>query len=393
MSSRPDGTGDFATIQSAIDAAANGDVIELASGIFAGNGNRDLTYHGKAITVRGQASDPSACVIECGGSAGSPHRGFIFNNAETADAVLEGVTIIHGYIAGFPNGRGGGIYFDNASPTIRRCVIEQNWADAGGGGICCVQMASPTLVECTIQANQGGNGGGIACWGTGNGVNGPSPKFTDCFITQNTAAGSGGAIFLTQAGSPLFLTCRVTANSAGFGGAASFHLPGNIASLHELHLLRQLHHDLRRSDPLERFGEPRFDRCIIAAGSSGSAVECTSLTSVPTFTCSDIYGNAGGNWTGCISSQAGIDGNISTDPNFCSRRGRRPHDQGHLALRGREQPGLRGDRRAGRGLHGNPRGPRDLGADQELVQGLSCVPKIERISGRAHSKTRKSTRP
>ncbi len=71
---RPNGAGDFATIQAAIDAVANGDVIELANGTFAGNGNRDLTYRGKAITVRAQASDPASCVIECGGSAGSPHR-------------------------------------------------------------------------------------------------------------------------------------------------------------------------------------------------------------------------------------------------------------------------------------------------------------------------------
>jgi predicted outer membrane repeat protein len=315
---RPNGTGDFATIQAAIDAAANGDVIELANGTFAGNGNRDLTYHGKAITVRAQASDPASCVIECGGSAGSPHRGFIFNNAETADAELEGVTIIHGYIAGYPNGRGGGIYFDNASPTIRRCVIEQNGADAGGGGICCVQMASPTLVECTIRANQGGNGGGIACWGTGNGVNGPSPAFTDCLITQNTAAASGGAIFHTQAGSPRFLRCRVTANSAGFGGAASFHLPGTspifTACTFYGNSITSYGGAIRSGDS----ASPAFDRCIIAGESSGSAIECMSLTSVPTFTCSDIFGNAGGNWAGCISSQAGVDGNISTDPGFCN---------------------------------------------------------------------------
>jgi pectin methylesterase-like acyl-CoA thioesterase len=35
----PDGSGDYATIQAAIDAAAPGDVIELADGIFSGPGN------------------------------------------------------------------------------------------------------------------------------------------------------------------------------------------------------------------------------------------------------------------------------------------------------------------------------------------------------------------
>ncbi|MCK4414565.1 MAG: hypothetical protein KAY32_13585 [Candidatus Eisenbacteria sp.] len=39
----PDGTGDFPTIQAAIDAALDGDEILLADGTFTGDGNRDLT--------------------------------------------------------------------------------------------------------------------------------------------------------------------------------------------------------------------------------------------------------------------------------------------------------------------------------------------------------------
>jgi hypothetical protein len=34
-------------------------------------------------------------------------------------------------------------------------------------------------------------------------------------------------------------------------------------------------------------------------------------------TCCDIYGNAGGDWVGCIADQAGINGNFSDDPLFC----------------------------------------------------------------------------
>jgi hypothetical protein len=40
-------------------------------------------------------------------------------------------------------------------------------------------------------------------------------------------------------------------------------------------------------------------------------------TSAITLTCSDLYGNAGGNWTDCIADQLGQNGNIFADPLFC----------------------------------------------------------------------------
>lgn len=55
---RPDGTGDFPTIQAGIDAIHDGDVLVLADGTFLGAGNRDLDLRGKAITIRSDG-DPS----------------------------------------------------------------------------------------------------------------------------------------------------------------------------------------------------------------------------------------------------------------------------------------------------------------------------------------------
>jgi hypothetical protein len=313
----PSGTGNFATIQAAIDAATNGDVIELASGTFTGDGNRDLTYHGKSITVKAQAASVSACVIDCGGSAGSSHRGFLFDSGETASAVLEGITITHGYVSGYPYGRGGGIYCHDSSPTIRRCAITQSSADAGGGGLCCANLASPSLIECTISENHGGNGGGIGCWGSGNGVNGASPTFTDCAILLNTADGAGGGIYQTQAGSAQFLRCKFSGNSAGYGGAGSFHLAGT-APVFTSCTFRD--NSVTISGGTIRSGDsasPSFDRCVLSLASYGSAVDCVDAGSVPTFECCDIYGNAGGDWTGCIASQASANQNLSVNPGFC----------------------------------------------------------------------------
>ena len=57
----PDESGDFPTIQAAIDDASviDGDVIELGSGTFTGPGNRDISCS-KALTVRSAAGHPES---------------------------------------------------------------------------------------------------------------------------------------------------------------------------------------------------------------------------------------------------------------------------------------------------------------------------------------------
>lgn len=93
---KPDGTGDFPTIQAAISAAANGDIIQLTDGIFTGDGNRDIDFQGKAITVRSQSGDPANCTIDCEGSVSDPHIAFYFRSGEGNSSLLEGITIING---------------------------------------------------------------------------------------------------------------------------------------------------------------------------------------------------------------------------------------------------------------------------------------------------------
>ena len=79
---------DQPTIQAGIDAAVNGDEVVVADGTwFEGN----LDYAGRRITVRSEHG-PAGCIID---SAGFPH-GFLFDDAETADAIVDGFTITHG---------------------------------------------------------------------------------------------------------------------------------------------------------------------------------------------------------------------------------------------------------------------------------------------------------
>jgi hypothetical protein len=178
----PDGTGDFPTIQAAVDAAVNGDVIELGSGVFTGDGNRDVDYLGKAITIRSQGG-PGACVIDCQGSAGEPHRGFYFFLLEGPDSVLGGVTITHGRSWG---GAAVYCYGIHCSPTITRCVFVDNHS-SGEGGALFADLAFPQV--------------------------------TDCVFTNNSALYGGGASICNGASAAAFLTrCTFVGNQASFGG-------------------------------------------------------------------------------------------------------------------------------------------------------------------------------
>ena len=137
--------GDYTTIQDAITAASNGWVVIVTQGNYTGPGNRDITFQGKAITVR--STDPftegtvDATVVDCDGSEEFRHRGFLFITAETSDSVLEGITITKAY---------GDVAY-NAQDT------------ASGGAIRC-SNSSPTIRYNSLINNKGWHGGSIVCW-------------------------------------------------------------------------------------------------------------------------------------------------------------------------------------------------------------------------------------
>ncbi len=115
---------DYATIQAAIDAAQPGDTVLVADGTYRGPGNRDIDFLGKAITVQSEHG-AATCIIDCQGSEADAHRGWYFHSGETAASILAGFTVRNGWAPGSLDATGGGIYCEDASPTIRNCVVTR----------------------------------------------------------------------------------------------------------------------------------------------------------------------------------------------------------------------------------------------------------------------------
>jgi subtilase family serine protease len=331
----PEGTGDYPTIQAAINAATDGVVIGLTDGFFDGPGNVDLDYLGKRITILSMSGDRSACVIGVKANSSDRHRGFFFHYGEDSLSVLQGVTVDGGYMD-----KGGTVYCYASSPRFVNCVIAGGYATNAGGAIACEETASPILEDCLItDSDAAQSGGGLYCWYQ------CAPRLRGTTISLCTAGGrGGGAVFLDEC-APILTDCVFASNHGGAGGAAMFkYSPATLASCRFLGNSAVRGGALALSSPVayaitgctfadnsatilgsdlyvEDAAVPSVQTSILAFGGGRPAVEreAGDYGSNATLSCCDLYGNPAGNWVGFIAGQLGIRDNFSADPGFCDR--------------------------------------------------------------------------
>lgn len=164
-----DGTGDFTSIQTAIEASTNLDTILVYPGTYFEN----IDFLGKKISVtslfiENQNDEFIHNTIIDGNQNGSCVK---FSGGEDENTILCGFTIQNGsgservQIEGIV---GGGIYCYETTAIIESCIITNNTAQAGGGiftdATLSVGYCSPMLRNCTISYNQAYEAfGGIGC--------------------------------------------------------------------------------------------------------------------------------------------------------------------------------------------------------------------------------------
>lgn len=219
---------EYPTIQSALNAAQQDDIIQLADGTYSGDGNHDITMQGsfdyfypKRLTIKSQ-NGPSNCIIDLGGN------GRFVRILNTGTTTIEGLTIRNGNT---PD-PGGAIYINNPLSytypvTIKNCKFENNQAKANGGALFAEASTfnvigsnfTNNIVTKTSEYTSDGSGGAIS-------VNGDQLfSVSDSVFENNISSAFGGALFIRNRESSEnaiqqnIINTRFSGNKSNDGGA------------------------------------------------------------------------------------------------------------------------------------------------------------------------------
>ncbi|MDG2200838.1 MAG: hypothetical protein P8K80_06610 [Phycisphaerales bacterium] len=132
--------GDHDTIQAAIDASVNGDVVTVGPGTWP----EQINFNGRNITVR--SSDGAEATVLDGSSTGSV---VTINSGESEQAALQGFTLANGWMTGTSCSASGALLeVSNASPLITECIFFKSGGDGTDGDISIQNQANPTISNC-----------------------------------------------------------------------------------------------------------------------------------------------------------------------------------------------------------------------------------------------------
>jgi hypothetical protein len=219
----------FATLQEAVTAAATGDTIVVAAGVYRGAGNRDVSFTDKLISFRSEGG-PGRCIIDCEGQGSA----FVLDSCRPG-LVLDGFTITGGQgltggaIRGSSVGMlmllncvlvdnhatksGGALYITGCRAVFSNCTFRDNTATWDGGAVMADPRCNLLLEDCAFVGNEaGGDGGGLGTLGW------------DCILRRCTFSGNHAAVWGGAAwcsGTVQMINCVFSGNLAeGCGGGA-----------------------------------------------------------------------------------------------------------------------------------------------------------------------------
>ena len=259
----------------------------------------------------------------------------LWRDPDPPPPVRSGPTVTDCTFSGNSSRGGGGAFCYQYSPTLTRCTFSGNTAERGGGLYCAGDGTN--LLDCTFFGNQASTSAGGAYFSAWS-----SATVTDCAFLHNTSAEHGGAVLSEQYSSPTFTGVTFTRNVAVWSGGAVLCENGSPSFDHvefrtntaggagggmrcsgsaSVTLTNATFYDNVAAHGSGLYcgdqSSATLASCIIAfGGEATSAAKCGSIATIA-LSCSNVYGNGGGDWVECIAGQGTVNDNFSADPFFC----------------------------------------------------------------------------
>jgi uncharacterized repeat protein (TIGR01451 family) len=305
---------DTATIQEAVDQAADGDEIRIATGTYTSltfrSGITQVVYLTRSVTLRGGFTttdwlnpDPTAnpTRLDAGG------KGRVVYMRGDVTVHLEGLELIGGDaigLGGDPLDAGGGLAVISGTVVLEESRVFSNTARIGGGLF--VLEGHPIISGSVILSNSAAAGGGLSLY-----------RCTDSMVTGNLIAGNeasgteydegGGGLYLLG-GDAILVGNVISANTGGYGGGG-WYGSGNDATVIDTEV---------RDNTAGEYGGGLFVR--------GGAMHCRGST---------IAGNSAGGYGGGMGlrwTEVTLHGNLIEDNEAEGGGGIEAYYQTHITL-------------------------------------------------------------
>lgn len=241
------------------------------------------------------------------------------------------------HFEGNDSGAGAGAFYsyDNDFASVSRCTFVGNTSAAGGAVY--LETSYAGFVDCTFAQNIGANGGAAFLAMRG------APRFERCLFLENVATPFGGGAVDVFRAFPDFISCDFIDNAAGTVGGAvrlegasqvefdrilargntsgtqggAFHVSGSTVAVMSRSTIHGNSGVQAGGVFVAGTATLSLASTILSGSSAGAGVACAGSGQVTLVQC-DVFGNAGGDYVGCIAGQNGVLGNFSADPQYCN---------------------------------------------------------------------------
>lgn len=305
----------FVHPQQAVDAAAAGDTVWVANGVYTSRapGTATIpvlaleegicmyggfTYLDTSFAERDPVTKPTAL----DGKDAAYHV-----VVGAAGATLDGFIVRGGYANGAdPHNVGGGMLNDGIPATVANCTFSGNRSEWHGGGIFNRNCAA-VIVDCTFTDNTTANNGG-AIYNDGSSGGGGHPIITGCTFQNNRDSRYGGAVYNHY--------CSAEITGCDFSGNYANHNGGGLYCDNSDAIIRNCLFSANLSDnggaicgmATATGRSPRIENCLFIANeaffSAGAIYTLNAALAITNCTFSGNtarYGGAISNWNGATT--------------------------------------------------------------------------------------------